>query len=326
MDKERFNALLADIDQITDADVKSLNQLRKQYPYFQNQYVLIAKALKERNHPKADAFVKKAAIYVSDRGLLKGIVTGTHTFEKVEEEPPTPPPAKTEPPPKAEPKATQATTTQTQEPAQKEEAADKAPDKPLLTKAKAKHPVKELTTEKNTETLQEEQKVAGKTETQSAPRTPTPNKATPAESTDNQELISELEKDLKEIREKKRLLAKMLEQSESKTTTVRKPSKSANKKPGRKNQSELIEKFIKNEPQMDKNRASDDGNNSQEDLASKNIRESEDFHTETLAELMVKQKKYKKAIHIYEKLSLKFPEKLAYFATQIERIKKEYHV
>ncbi|MCE7996966.1 MAG: hypothetical protein HEP71_33705, partial [Roseivirga sp.] len=86
MDKERFNTLLADMDKITDQDIKSLNQLRKQYPYFQNQYVMIAKALKKRNHAKTDAFIKKAAIYSADRALLKAIIMDEHDFATVVEE------------------------------------------------------------------------------------------------------------------------------------------------------------------------------------------------------------------------------------------------
>ena len=43
--------------------------------------------------------------------------------------------------------------------------------------------------------------------------------------------------------------------------------------------------------------------------------------TETLAKVLVKQKKYKKAIRAYKILSLKYPEKNVLFATQIEKIK-----
>lgn len=49
---------------------------------------------------------------------------------------------------------------------------------------------------------------------------------------------------------------------------------------------------------------------------------SGDFVTETLARIYAKQGFYKDAIHAYEKLSLKFPEKNIYFASQIEEIKK----
>jgi tetratricopeptide (TPR) repeat protein len=48
----------------------------------------------------------------------------------------------------------------------------------------------------------------------------------------------------------------------------------------------------------------------------------EELITETLASVYLKQGLYSEALKSYEKLSLKFPEKNSYFATQIEKIKK----
>ena len=59
-----------------------------------------------------------------------------------------------------------------------------------------------------------------------------------------------------------------------------------------------------------------------EDLSIRSLREDDNILTETLASIFVQQKYYLKAIHAFEKLSLKYPEKSIYFASQIEKIKE----
>ena len=59
-----------------------------------------------------------------------------------------------------------------------------------------------------------------------------------------------------------------------------------------------------------------------EEQAKESIAENHDIATETWAEILVKQKQYKEAIKIYERLCLQFPEKNTTFAQKIENLKK----
>ena len=51
----------------------------------------------------------------------------------------------------------------------------------------------------------------------------------------------------------------------------------------------------------------------------------EDFYTETLARIYLEQEYPEKAMEIYSKLSLRYPEKSVYFAGLIDEIKKNYN-
>lgn len=86
----------------------------------------------------------------------------------------------------------------------------------------------------------------------------------------------------------------------------------------KKKRDNLIDKFITEEPRIKPGRA---GFYNPAQKAKESIEEDEDLVTETLVLIYAKQGQFKKAIRGYERLSLKFPEKSAYFASQIEKIK-----
>ena len=58
------------------------------------------------------------------------------------------------------------------------------------------------------------------------------------------------------------------------------------------------------------------------EIIEKSDAENEELITETLAGIYFQQKNYEKALSAFKKLSLKYPEKSIYFATQIEEIEK----
>jgi hypothetical protein len=84
-------------------------------------------------------------------------------------------------------------------------------------------------------------------------------------------------------------------------------------------QADLIDKFIQANPRIEPRKEKSES--PAEDISKPFVEEKGAFVTETLAKIYISQGYYSKAIDIYEKLSLKFPEKSSYFATQIEKVK-----
>jgi len=74
---------------------------------------------------------------------------------------------------------------------------------------------------------------------------------------------------------------------------------------------------MQNQPTIDRKKEP----STQEDLSEKSVKEME-IVTERLAEIYVLQGLKDKAIEVYEKLILKYPEKNIYFAKKIEELKK----
>jgi len=92
----------------------------------------------------------------------------------------------------------------------------------------------------------------------------------------------------------------------------------------REEQIEIIDNFIKNSLVLSKpNLSAESEGISQADLSEESAKLNEDLVTENLARIYLKQGKNKDAVKIYKKLIGKFPEKKAYFAGKIQKIKKK---
>ncbi len=124
-----------------------------------------------------------------------------------------------------------------------------------------------------------------------------------------------LEEKRKSLDELKAIIAARLKQIEEekqkKETEQPKPKKLSRK--------ELIDKFILENPTISRPKAEFYNPIS---VAQNSIIDQENIVSETLAKIYEKQRYIEKAISIYEKLCLKYPEKSRYFAAQIERLQE----
>ena len=87
----------------------------------------------------------------------------------------------------------------------------------------------------------------------------------------------------------------------------------------------LIDRFLLSKPGAIRRNPEDENkadNENRINMVEKSTTENDEFITETLAAIYFQQKSYEKALEAYKKLSLKYPEKSIYFATQIEEIEK----
>ena len=114
-----------------------------------------------------------------------------------------------------------------------------------------------------------------------------------------------------EKKKAKRTFLDWLDQDEKPSITLSK-SKGA--------QWDVIDSFIENNPKISSSKEISPAKNI--NLAKRQTFDKEELMTETLAKILVQQKKYNKAVKAYKILSLKYPEKNTFFANQIFEIKR----
>jgi hypothetical protein len=85
------------------------------------------------------------------------------------------------------------------------------------------------------------------------------------------------------------------------------------------NAADLIDKFIREEPKITRSKTEF---YNPVNMAKQSVADDITFVSETLAKIYVLQGNYLKALHAYENLRLKYPEKRLYFALQIKNLRK----
>jgi len=95
------------------------------------------------------------------------------------------------------------------------------------------------------------------------------------------------------------------------------------KKKVKKQEDVIIERFLEKPPGFIPPKIDFGNSPTADDLALQSGQLAEEIVTENMAIIYLKQKNYEKALSTFRKLQLKFPEKSAYFAAKIEKLKKK---
>jgi len=309
MNQQQFSELVREPAALGGDTVSGLEDLLKQFPYCQTAQVLLALNLQKQNAAAYQAQLKKAIAYAGDRKKLKELLEWR-----------TPVAA-----PLAKP--TEALTApEAVEAAAPAVIETPAPAVEITVPASQPEPPRENFIEDSVVSFEElaiapppEPVKAADERDIAAPLRPlTKPSAVPKEKVSQEDLLAIVRKRLAEISEEKgRGTAEQDESPRLKETVADEVMQPQLSIPAV-SKSEIIERFIREEPQISRPKkeffspaASSQRSNMDE----------EDIVSETLALLYAKQGNMQKAIHIYEKLSLRFSEKSRYFAAQIENLK-----
>lgn len=321
MDKNSFIKILHHFSDSSAEEAQEILSLKQHYPYSQLLHALSARVSKDHDFNNHQHELQLAAVYASDRAVLKEVVTTTDKgFSTIS----TTPTAEVRD--NASIKITRSIDTESL-------AEEVIHDLERL--GKLKHNFETALADFNNHTPPATE---NKTLSKSEPPVEDP--------------IEKIAHDLKEtpgLTKKQRIIALAkaadalaeAEAKKEKATESESPKKKENptdllideiastkeeidpETEKQKEQIQIIDEFIKAQPSITSAREKSHLNTPQTDLSTIKPGEfGDNIVSETLVDILIKQGKKDKAIEVLKKLIWKFPQKKAYFAAQIEELKK----
>ncbi|MDQ3392624.1 MAG: hypothetical protein M3512_00675 [Bacteroidota bacterium] len=361
MDKEAFLKVVNNVKEITDNDLEDLLESSKFYPYCQNIHILIAKKYHDLQHGLAPAKLHKAAIYTPDRLFLKRIMEDDPTRIKASRPSQHGPSKVTNGPEISnaiEAEAYETPDNLVQDPEELFEPGyqDKMvqPDEDIVHQShttteafnnpiQTEEPDKQETVNLASGTIEnlptQKVEVFGEKEDiraelarnikeykeRSIQKDKSHETNNEAPQQEKPEITGPTPKDAEveqSINEPKHELSNIEQAGDYAGIVDAEKQTSGSDKDQEVDQHQLIENFIKLNPSLSRFDLKFNEDQKQiEDLSIPKLTIGEHLISENLAVILNNQGKSQKAINIYEKLILKFPEKKAYFASCIEEIK-----
>lgn len=299
MNKAEFLDIINKPTAINKEQQAELRDIVKEYPYFQTAHLLLAKSLHNSNDHSFDKQLKVAALYASSRKVLYDLINMVHVEQEIV-------------------------------PAPKEGIKDPETivDDPDIKEAESKTEIPELHSEENvtseirseipensSETIESAAEIRGTEKEENA-------EAKPVFNANEKHSLAEWAALLKG----NKIERSRSEKEEIHTDKVAEIQDSKEEKPEDLNTEtsqafpDVIEKFIEVNPSISRPKAEF---YNPVNMARLSVEEDENLVSETLAKINIKQGNYKKAIRIYEKLCLIYPDKMPYFATQIKNLENQ---
>jgi len=281
MNKKTFTSLLAHPESISQKNLFGLSEIVEKYPFFQTARALHLKSLKKSNSLLYNDALKLTAAYTADRNILFEYITSNFFIQN--------------------------------------EISD------TIQKQEDSYLKLEVTTEDISEQVSKEIDQQLKTELKKADAILNPDlfhrrEKSVEKLTKNEITKSDLEKNnpLDFTKEDSHSFSEWLKLTTAKPIVREKTKNLSNSK---KPNSDLINKFIQENPKLKPSKSIVKYDN-KENLSSQITYTSEALMTETLAKVYLQQNNYQKALQAYKILSLKYPEKSGFFADQIRAINK----